>query len=101
MAERKSGPRACSFCGKGEQEINALIPGKDGDCFICDGCISICADFIDEHLLPLEEDGDEMTFDSLPKPEEIKAMLDEYVIGQEGAKLDFFHDIAPFSGVIG
>ena len=87
MAERKSGPRVCSFCGKGEQEINALIPGKDGDCFICDGCISICADFIDEHLLPLEEDGDEMTFDSLPKPEEIKAMLDEYVIGQEGAKL--------------
>ena len=87
MAERKSGPRVCSFCGKGEQEINALIPGKDGDCFICDGCISICADFIDEHLLPLEEDSDEMTFDSLPKPEEIKAMLDEYVIGQEGAKL--------------
>ncbi len=87
MAERKSGMRACSFCGKNEQEINALLPGKDGDCFICDGCISVCADFIDEHLLPLEEENEAMTFDSLPKPEEIKAMLDEYVIGQDGAKL--------------
>ena len=87
MAERKNGMRSCSFCGKTEAEINALIPGKDGDCFICDGCISVCADFMDEHLLPLEEESEAMTFDSLPKPEEIKAMLDEYVIGQDGAKL--------------
>ncbi|MBQ8269058.1 MAG: ATP-dependent Clp protease ATP-binding subunit ClpX [Clostridia bacterium] len=87
MAERKSGMRACSFCGKTEEEINALIPGKDGNCFICDGCISICADFIDENFLPLQEEGEAMSFDSLPKPQEIKAMLDEYVIGQDGAKL--------------
>ena len=87
MAERKSGMRVCSFCGKSEEEVNALIPGKDGTCFICDSCISICADFIDEHFLPLEEESEAMTFDSLPKPQEIKAMLDEYVIGQDGAKL--------------
>ena len=60
MADRKSGMRTCSFCGKSEQEINALIPGKDGDCFICDGCISVCADFIDEHFLPLEEESEEI-----------------------------------------
>ena len=66
--------RTCSFCGNSEQEINALSPGKDGDCFICDGCISVCADFIDEHFLPLEEESEEMSFDSLPKPKEIKAM---------------------------
>ncbi len=87
MAEKKSVVRNCSFCGRSETEVAALIPGKDGDCFICDSCIGVCADFIDEHLLPLTEANEEMSFDSLPKPEQIKAMLDEYVIGQDGAKL--------------
>ena len=87
MADKKNGLRSCSFCGRSEQEVNALIPGKDGNCFICDNCIGVCADFIDENLLPLSEASDEMSFDSLPKPQEIKAMLDEYVIGQDGAKL--------------
>ncbi len=87
MADKKSVVRSCSFCGRSETEAAALIPGKDGTCFICDSCIGVCADFIDEHLLPLSEDNEEMSFESLPKPEEIKAMLDEYVIGQDGAKL--------------
>ena len=87
MADKKNAMRSCSFCGRSEQEVNALIPGKDGNCFICDNCIGVCADFIDENLLPLSEENDEMSFDSLPKPQEIKAMLDEYVIGQDGAKL--------------
>lgn len=87
MADKKSVVRSCSFCGRSETEAAALIPGKDGNCFICDSCIGVCADFIDEHLLPLGEENEEMSFDSLPKPQEIKAMLDEYVIGQDGAKL--------------
>ena len=87
MADKKNVLRSCSFCGRSEQEVSALIPGKDGTCFICDNCIGVCADFIDENLLPLSEESDEMSFDSLPKPQEIKAMLDEYVIGQDGAKL--------------
>lgn len=87
MADKKNVMRSCSFCGRNEQEVSALIPGKDGTCFICDSCIGVCADFIDEHLLSLSEENEEMSFDSLPKPEQIKAMLDEYVIGQDGAKL--------------
>ena len=87
MADKKNVMRSCSFCGRNEQEVSALIPGKDGTCFICDSCIGVCADFIDEHLLSLTEENEEMSFDSLPKPEQIKAMLDEYVIGQDGAKL--------------
>ena len=89
MADRKGTFHSCSFCGRGEDEVNALIPGKEGTCFICDSCISVCADFLDENfVLPLEEDDSfKMSFDSLPKPEQIKAMLDEYVIGQDGAKL--------------
>ncbi len=87
MADKKNMMRSCSFCGRNEQEVSALIPGKDGTCFICDSCIGVCADFIDEHLLPITEESEEMSFDSLPKPEQIKSMLDEYVIGQDGAKL--------------
>lgn len=87
MADKKNVMRSCSFCGRNEQEVSALIPGKDGTCFICDSCIGVCADFIDEHLLSIAEENEAMSFDSLPKPEQIKAMLDEYVIGQDGAKL--------------
>lgn len=87
MADNNKIVRSCSFCGRSEHESAALIPGKDGTCFICDSCIGVCAEFIDEHLLPHAEEESEMNFDSLPKPQEIKAMLDEYVIGQDGAKL--------------
>lgn len=87
MADNNRIVRSCSFCGRSEHESAALIPGKDGTCFICDSCIGVCAEFIDEHLLPITEEESEMNFDSLPKPQEIKAILDEYVIGQDGAKL--------------
>ena len=87
MAEKKGALRSCSFCGRNESEVAALIPGKDGSCFICDSCIGVCADFIDEHLLPFESEEETMSFASLPKPAQIKAMLDEYVIGQDDAKL--------------
>ena len=87
MADNKNVLRTCSFCGRSEREVSALIPSQDGACFICDSCIGVCADFIDENLLPLSDDKNEMRFDSLPKPQEIKAMLDEHVIGQDAAKL--------------
>ena len=82
--------RRCSFCGRGEDEVSLLIPARDGQSYICDNCINICAEFIDEQFSAAkasECDIEELTFDTLPRPKEIKAMLDEYVIGQDAAKL--------------
>ena len=84
--------RHCSFCGRGEDVVNMLIPGKDGKTFICDDCIFVCSDFIEEQFGGRigEEDIEEenlLTADTLPRPIEIKKMLDEHVIGQDNAKL--------------
>ena len=81
--------RKCSFCGRSEEEVSLLIPAADGQCYICDNCINLCADFIDEQFQVTKEGHDfsELTFDTLPRPKEIKEMLDEYVIGQDEAKL--------------
>ena len=81
--------RTCSFCGRTEREVAFLIPSMDGKTYICDNCIDLCADFIDQHLSDLEkEEGEEaLTLETLPKPREIKEMLDSHVIGQEEAKL--------------
>ena len=75
----------CSFCGRGENEVMFLIPSPTG-LFICDNCVDACRSLIDEHLH--HQDCDEsFTRESLPKPAEIKATLDEYVIGQDDAKI--------------
>ena len=90
MAEKQQGLRHCAFCGRSENEVALLIPSQDGKTYICDNCIGVCSEFIEEHFLPGEkeaEDKDKLTFATLPKPMEIKAMLDEYVIGQDRAKL--------------
>ena len=81
--------RRCSFCGRSEEQVSLLIPAADGKSFICDNCINLCAEFIDEQFSPIKEEQDfeELTFDTLPRPKEIKEMLDGYVIGQEEAKL--------------
>ena len=86
--------RTCSFCGRSERESTVLIPSGDGKSFICDSCISVCAAFLEENFGEIEEaeecsdfDLQGLTADTLPRPTEIKAMLDEHVIGQDGAKL--------------
>ena len=82
--------RRCSFCGRAEDEVSLLIPARDGESYICDSCINICSEFIDEQFSAAkasEYDIEELTFETLPRPKEIKAMLDEYVIGQDEAKL--------------
>ena len=81
--------RRCSFCGRSEEEVSLLIPSADGKSYICDSCINLCADFIDEQFSAQKADPDfeELTFDTLPRPKEIKERLDEYVIGQNEAKL--------------
>jgi ATP-dependent Clp protease ATP-binding subunit ClpX len=70
----------CSFCGKSQHEVRKLIAGPS--VFICDECVELCNDIIREEL----EDSGEPGRDKLPKPQEIKDILDEYVIGQERAK---------------
>ncbi len=70
----------CSFCGKSQHEVRKLIAGPS--VFVCDECVELCNDIIREEL----EERRERTRDKLPKPHEIKKVLDEYVIGQDRAK---------------
>ena len=73
----------CSFCNKTQAQVRKLIAGPNG-AYICDECIDVCAEIIEE-----EFEYDEIrAFDdiNLLKPEEIKTFLDEYVIGQDEAK---------------
>ena len=84
--------RACAFCGRTEEEVSFLIPAQDGMTYICENCISVCAEFLDTHAAAFDEEVDDdeveaLTLETLPRPVEIKAMLDEHVIGQEAAKL--------------
>ncbi len=69
----------CSFCGKGQEDVRKLIAGPTA--YICDECITLCNDIIAEEATPAEG-----LAENLPTPLEIKAFLDEYVIGQEKAK---------------
>ncbi len=72
----------CSFCGKSQHDVKKLIAGPT--VFICDECIELCNEIIVEEL-----SGEEKKIESkggLPKPSEIKAFLDDYVIGQEPSK---------------
>ncbi|MBA3582324.1 MAG: ATP-dependent Clp protease ATP-binding subunit ClpX [Gammaproteobacteria bacterium] len=70
----------CSFCGKSQHEVRKLIAGPS--VFICDECVDLCNDIVREEL---QEQGT-LSGASLPKPVEIREILDEYVIGQERAK---------------
>ncbi|MDO4731991.1 MAG: ATP-dependent Clp protease ATP-binding subunit ClpX [Bacillota bacterium] len=79
--EEKSSPR-CSFCGKTQEQVHKLIAGPGA--YICNECVELCTEIIsDEELAMTEELSPAL---ELPKPLEIKAVLDQYVIGQEQAK---------------
>jgi ATP-dependent Clp protease ATP-binding subunit ClpX len=71
----------CSFCGKSQKEVKKLIAGPT--VYICDECIGLCNDIIAEEI---EKDEQAVGNDTIPKPAAIKAILDEYVIGQDRAK---------------
>jgi len=82
MKKRISSPHPirCSFCGRGQEEVARLVSGPS--VYICSECVRLCNDILEgeiEHNVPV-------TRENLPKPSEIKRVLDEYVIGQERAK---------------
>ena len=76
----------CSFCGKTQNIANRLIAGNGA--YICDECIRLCMSIIADDVDEPEavEESPELDFDSLPKPADIKANLDEYIVGQDRAK---------------
>ncbi|MDH4182448.1 MAG: ATP-dependent Clp protease ATP-binding subunit ClpX [Betaproteobacteria bacterium] len=84
MADKSSGDKLlyCSFCGKSQHEVRKLIAGPS--VFICDECIELCNDIIREEGAAAESARSDRS--KLPTPHEIRAILDQYVIGQEPAK---------------
>src|SRR5919201_209633 len=70
----------CSFCGKSQRQVKKLIPGPG--VYICDECIDLCNEIIDEELTAPPS----FDIENLPKPREIYGVLDEYVVGQEESK---------------
>lgn len=86
MAGRNDAQVRCSFCNKTQSQVHKLIAGPDG-AYICDECVEVCAEIIEEEMNQDNGNGWNPFSDiNLLKPEEIKAFLDEYVIGQEEAK---------------
>ena len=79
----------CSFCGKPQSLVNRLIAGNN-NCYICDDCVRMCMNIVgeyDESEAVPGYDGLPLALEKLPKPKEIKENLDQYVIGQERAKI--------------
>lgn len=70
----------CSFCGKSQDQVRKLVAGPG--VYICDECIELCTEIVEEELGTEEE----MDLKEIPKPQEIRKILDDYVIGQEQAK---------------
>ena len=85
MANKKDDAKLkCSFCGKTQQQVRKLIAGPN--VYICDQCIELCSEILDEELgMDNEEYFDDSDINLL-KPKEIKSFLDEYVVGQDDAK---------------
>ena len=76
--------RSCAFCGRSESQVDFLIPSPTG-IYICDRCVDACNDIIFDHLN--SADAEPLSDRKLPVPAEIKATLDEYIIGQDKAKI--------------
>ncbi|WP_017755996.1 ATP-dependent protease ATP-binding subunit ClpX [Calidifontibacillus oryziterrae] len=76
----EKGQLKCSFCGKTQDQVRKLVAGPG--VYICDECIELCTEIVEEELGTEEE----VEFKDVPKPKEIREILDDYVIGQESAK---------------
>ena len=76
----EKGQLKCSFCGKSQEQVRKLVAGPG--VYICDECIELCTEIVEEEL----GSDEAMEFTEIPKPKEIRAILDDYVIGQDDAK---------------
>lgn len=81
MSEHAKGQKHCSFCGKAQNEVAKLIAGEDA--YICNECVDVCLDLVQTSQQVEKGDWENRP---LPKPQEIRAALDQYVIGQDRAK---------------
>ncbi len=79
--EKNDSDLSCSFCGKSQKEVKKLIAGPN--VYVCDECIGLCNDIISEEL---EKEEQDIGVSGIPKPQQIKEILDEYIIGQNRAK---------------
>lgn len=84
MGKKTNNENKCSFCGRGEKEVNLLIGGISGH--ICDMCSEQANEIVNETLKNNSKSPLDINLESLPKPKEIKNFLDQYVIGQDNAK---------------
>lgn len=91
MANHDDSRLKCSFCGKTQDQVKKLIAGPE--VYICDECVELCNEILDEEFLETKdkkEDGEEKSvkedLKDIPKPHEIKAYLDQYIVGQNDAK---------------
>ncbi len=75
----------CSFCGKSQEQVRKMIAGS-GNVYICDECIELCSEILEEELEPEEENDPDFSGINLLKPKQIKEFLDDYVVGQDEAK---------------
>lgn len=85
-----SNKRKCSFCQRDEKDVEFLIPSHNGTAFICPLCIDLCGQILDEYDADIQAEKNAkntLSLEALPAPKEIKALLDEYVIGQDKAKI--------------
>ncbi|MCR5595734.1 MAG: ATP-dependent Clp protease ATP-binding subunit ClpX [Lachnospiraceae bacterium] len=85
MSAKMNDKVKCSFCGKSQNEVKKLISGPAG-VYICDECVEICVDILDDYVTDDEPEEIESSDINLLKPAQIKEFLDEYVIGQDEAK---------------
>jgi len=87
----KNYKRCCSFCGAGEDEVNLLIPGGDGHVYICNNCVEAGHEIVEDAFRQYEERTRKIQIEEIRsgimKPEQIKEILDQYVIGQDQAKI--------------
>ncbi len=81
--------RKCSFCGRTEKDVEFMIPSPNGSANICDFCIDLCQQVLEDYNFDVEDEKHEVNLDltSLPTPKQMKEKLDDYVIGQDKAKI--------------
>lgn len=85
MSDKRNNNITCSFCGKTQDMVLRLIAGPSGGVYICNECIDICNDILETEIHDFDT-GDFTTLENLPKPCDIKEILDMYVIGQDAPK---------------